>query len=511
MPSQPETSDLANIASEHSGEYLRLLKSWQRQTGHNWIFAGVESSHTRDELVAHLDAADAAEHAPPAAHLHVPKGTSPVALVELVAALDIAVPRAHLLFPYDWSPDAAWWQQCNTQRERLANAFPKQLVFWLPDECITLAARNAPDFWNWRGAVMTFLPQPVVFEREFQTAQFDYRRGQSKLEVQARLDDIEKYLTAYETSNNASASLLVEASNAYEQLGEYEKAIVAAQLSIAQFESVNNEIGVTVAKSCISDINWLQGNLDEALKIRLTEVLPIYKKLNHSYGIAVTLGKVADIYTVYGKLEDALNMLQKEVLPIFIKLEKIHDVAITKGKIADIHLIFGRTNEALNIRQNEEIPIYEKLGDIYSVAVTKGQVADIYFAKGRLDEALSIRLKEQLPVYEKLGDIRSQAITMGKIADIYQTRGQLDEALSIRLNEVLPVLEKIADLREIAMNKIKIGEIYVAKGKLRQALSLYKLHALPSFVQMNAVRDMQATKSRIAALEKRLATKKKRK
>jgi hypothetical protein len=284
MPSHPETSDLANIASEHSGEYLRLLKSWQRQTGHNWIFAGVESSHTRDELVAHLDAADAAEPATPAAHLHVPKGTNPVALVELVTALDAAVPRAHLLFPYDWSPDADWWQQCNTQRERLANAFPKPLVFWLPDECITLAARNAPDFWNWRGAIVVFKPE-IQHKRHQQTVSNNPPVKTEQIDKK-RLLDLENYLRQHESdftnagSTNAGGFLWLEAAVVNSTSGLSDRFMQQIEQATKNFELSGNFVMSAAAKEKVAESLIAQNKLKLALKSYRMDVLPTLKKTN---------------------------------------------------------------------------------------------------------------------------------------------------------------------------------------------------------------------------------------
>ena len=193
------------------------------------------------------------------------------------------------------------------------------------------------------------------------------------------------------------------------------------------------------------------------------------------------MGQIADILQARGELDEALRIRREEELPVFERLGDVRSRAITMGKIADILQARGELDEALRIRREEQLPVYERLGDVRSRAITMGKIADILQARGaarrgaahpprgaaaglraarrrararaspwarsptscrpaaQLDEALRIRREEQLPVYERLGDVRSRAVTMGQIADILQARGELDEALRIRREEELPV------------------------------------------------------------------------
>ena len=73
-------------------------------------------------------------------------------------------------------------------------------------------------------------------------------------------------------------------------------------------------------------------------------------------------------------------------------------------------------------------PSTSRLGDARARAVTMGQIADILQSRGDLDEALRIRTegggvggalgRNNSPSTSRLGDVRRRAITMGQIADI---------------------------------------------------------------------------------------------
>lgn len=60
-------------------------------------------------------------------------------------------------------------------------------------------------------------------------------------------------------------------------------------------------------------------------------------------------------------MDEALKIREEEVLPIFQELGDMHSVAITQEGIASIHEHRGRLDEALRIRNDVSLPIYDKL------------------------------------------------------------------------------------------------------------------------------------------------------
>ena len=187
--------------------------------------------------------------------------------------------------------------------------------------------------------------------------------------------------------------------------------------------------------------------------------------------VAISAGAHADILQARGQLDQALRIRTEEQLPVYARLGDVHSMAITQGKIADILMARGQLDAALRIRTEEQLPVYARLGDVRSTAITQGQIADILMARGQLDDALRIHTEEQLPIYARLGDVRATAITQGQIADILMARGQLDEALRIRTEEQLPVYARLGDVRSTAVTQGKIADILMeigqAYGRLR--------------------------------------------
>ena len=61
----------------------------------------------------------------------------------------------------------------------------------------------------------------------------------------------------------------------------------------------------------IADILQARGQLDEALKIRNEEQLPVYERLGDVRSRAVTMGQIADILQARGQLDEALQNPQR--------------------------------------------------------------------------------------------------------------------------------------------------------------------------------------------------------
>ena len=76
-----------------------------------------------------------------------------------------------------------------------------------------------------------------------------------------------------------------------------------------------------------------------------------------------------------GQLDEALKIRTDEELPVYERLGEVRSRARTMGKIADILQACGQLDEALKIRTDEELPAYERLGDVRSLLVGRANLA----------------------------------------------------------------------------------------------------------------------------------------
>ena len=101
----------------------------------------------------------------------------------------------------------------------------------------------------------------------------------------------------------------------------------------------------------------------------------MYEQLGEVRSIAITKGKIADILQARGQLDEALRIRYQDQLPMYEQLGEVREIAITKGQIADILQARGQLDEALRIRYQDQLPVYEQLGDTRCLLICRTNTA----------------------------------------------------------------------------------------------------------------------------------------
>ena len=482
-----------DLSPPQQEEFQRLAKTLRNARGFRLLFAEVNTAADRERVrpamtqlltgmteavrvhhVVDLDAADAPDNFE-ALERRLTALAAPDALIEFING------NSWLWISEQDNRLSAF----NVRRDALARECPALHLWWVSTATLQHIATHAHDLWSWRSGVFDFRGEVAAPQSD--DLRSGWRSGIEGDQRHAALGERARRIGAL-TAMLADTSdaetrwpLLYELSELNQSIGELARALKASEEAVRMAEALpEGEREKALALGQTADVLYARGELDEALRIRREEELPVYEKLGNVRARAMTLGKIADVLSDQGELDEALRMLRDEVLPAFEKLSDVRSRAVTLGQIADVLSARGELDEALRIRREEQLPVYEKLGDVRARAVTLGKIADVLSARGELDEALRILRDELLPVFEKLGDVRSRAMTLGGIADVLHERGELDEALRTRREEELPVYEKLGDVRStlvcrantaIYLNKRRRrGDVDAARALLKRAL-----------------------------------------
>jgi hypothetical protein len=117
---------------------------------------------------------------------------------------------------------------------------------------------------------------------------------------------------------------------------------------------------------------------------------------------ALGTGQIADILQARGDLDEALRIRREEQLPVYEKLGDIRERAVTILKIALVEAGQGKPAEADRIFETECIPVFERLGARVDLAMARFLHAQIKAALGRDGEARALAVRA-LDDAEKLG------------------------------------------------------------------------------------------------------------
>ena len=96
---------------------------------------------------------------------------------------------------------------------------------------------------------------------------------------------------------------------------------------------------------------------------------------------AVTQGKIADILQARGQLDEALRIREEEELPVYERLGDVRSKAATQGKIADILQARGQLDEALAL-QELRLPVAERMGDLEEIAHIAYSISRLRLQRG---------------------------------------------------------------------------------------------------------------------------------
>ncbi len=95
----------------------------------------------------------------------------------------------------------------------------------------------------------------------------------------------------------------------------------------------------------IADIFQARGQLDEALRIRREEELPVYEKLGDIRSRAVTMGQIADTLAGQGQIDEAIRIREHEVMAVSIQLQSRSDLVFDKANLAMLLLQRDKTRD----------------------------------------------------------------------------------------------------------------------------------------------------------------------
>jgi tetratricopeptide (TPR) repeat protein len=179
------------------------------------------------------------------------------------------------------------------------------------------------------------------------------------------------------------------------QLGKLDEARPLLEQVKTTLIEAKDELNLAIIIRWISDIDAAQGRPDDAIA-GYEEACRLATSRGADRDIAVFRGQIADILQARGDLDEALRIRQEEQLPVYERLGDVHSRTATMGKIADILQARGDLDEALRIRQEEQLPVYERLGDVAGIIAVKLKTARIAVAKDIADQETFDRAIEDL-------------------------------------------------------------------------------------------------------------------
>lgn len=119
-----------------------------------------------------------------------------------------------------------------------------------------------------------------------------------------------------------------------QQGGEMSRALAAAEEKLSLDEGRNDSRETGEAHTAMADVHTSQCRFDKALDCLRNGAMPAYCQTDYQQGIAETHGRIADVLQARGDLDEALRIRREEELPVFERLSDVRELLMCRRRLA---------------------------------------------------------------------------------------------------------------------------------------------------------------------------------
>jgi tetratricopeptide (TPR) repeat protein len=349
------------------------------------------------------------------------------------------------------SEQEAFFFSLQWTREALRE-FQFPIVLWLNNLVAARLTERAPDFWSWRGGVVSFEPEAVIAPERSTTRTMTPQSSEVEESENRSIVDLREQIAALESQDPASPLLIT----LYENLGlqserefNYPAAADEFARSYQLAKALGDRAGEATALNRLGNLFRLIGRYNKAEPL-LVQALDLRRNLfgEAHLDVATSLNNLALLYDSQGRYAEAEPLYVRALSIREQQLGADHpSVATSLNNLAALYKSQGRYAEAepLYVRA---LSIYEQqLGaDHPDVATSLNNLAALYKSQGRYAEA-ELLLVRALSIHEQqLGaDHPDVATSLNNLAALYHSQGRYAEAEPLYVRAVEIVQKTLGD------------------------------------------------------------------
>jgi serine/threonine protein kinase/tetratricopeptide (TPR) repeat protein len=287
-------------------------------------------------------------------------------------------------------------------------------------------------------------------------SQSDFKKQQS---LSAQAADRGRAIGA----NLLVAEALQLESNAYERMGQPDKAIQLASQTKELYSAAGFRQGAARALLMTADVLYDQGDFQGSRK-KLDEALPVFQQIGAQKSIRATFERIGNILYQQGKLQEAENYYDR-VLKYDQSINDPTGLASDYGNIANAMDGLGDLSGALKMQQRS-LADFDKIGDRRGSSATLNNLGNLAVEMGNLDEAKK-NFDRALAIAREITYRGGQPYAISGIGDVLFARGDLVGARK-RYVEALAICEETKDEDFIAQIHTTLAVLALQEGKFSE-------------------------------------------
>lgn len=227
---------------------------------------------------------------------------------------------------------------------------------------------------------------------------------------------------------------------------------------------ISSEKDVTVAYQTLGNINFYQGNWEDAYEYFLKAKEGFYEQKNLR-GVALTASSQAVLKSRMHHYDDAINN-GHEAIKLLSTTKDTYNLIIAYQNVGTFYKAQSRLDSALD-EQNRGLELSIASNDTTNLAYSYGFIADILYEKEEIDRALEYGYLSN-SFAKLIGDVWLLADNAKVIADCLIKLGDYDEAGSI-LERAIQIGDSIKATSLLPQLYDRVEDVYAAKSSFREA------------------------------------------
>lgn len=257
--------------------------------------------------------------------------------------------------------------------------------------------------------------------------------------------------------------------DAYEDLGQYQKAIGQYEQALAINREAKNRTGEAAALYSLGADYGRLGQYDKTIEVQ-EQSAAIYRAVENRAGLGRAMGGVGVAYIFLGQYEKAIGYLE-QALPMYRESKDRRGEGLLVNNLGAAYHYLGRYEKAIEYLE-QALAISREVKSKTRETAALQSLGVLNIALGRPKKAIEF-FELALPIIRDVKDRRLESYVLGGLADAYSAGGQLEKAIEYYELGLAAVREIKARGLEIEP-LIGLGDVYKKLGKIEEAAQTYQ-------------------------------------
>jgi tetratricopeptide (TPR) repeat protein len=337
-----------------------------------------------------------------------------------------------------------------------------------------------------------------AFEAIWHCNDFLTLRGYYANQVELYGQLVSKWSKTNDKENWHYTASLISLGNAYDSLGQYERAIAFFQQSLDIFKDIGDIQGESNSLIGLGNAYGSLGQYERAIAF-YQQSLDIKKDIGDIQGESNSLIGLGNAYYSLGQYERAIAFFQQS-LDIFKDIGDIRGESNSLIGLGNAYRSLGQYERAIAFYQ-QSLDIFKEIGDIQGESISLNGLGNGYCLLGQYERAIAF-YQQSLDIKKEIGDIRGESSSLGNLGNAYYFLGQYQRAIAF-YQQSLDIKKEIGDIRgeanawfNLGLSLEKVDREQDALGAYRNARELYQTMGLDTDVQdcNNAIEGLSQPK-----------------